>query len=224
MRNNKGSALAEMAILSSVYVIIATAAVYMGNIALIKIGAQMVAGIAATQPGAQMLADVEDQVPKFRVVTITDFSDTIDEEEMFDSDDINAALEELGRAPVGYYKYEDGEIIYVLDEDRMSAFGRYIFDNDIQAESDEVAEITAGWAYRTEATISCTYEPVFGEWDPINIAGISSSSSVSGEQDRGTHPPDEPDFNKDISDMLHDDPFPAPLDNEPELWMGQELP
>ena len=47
---------------------------------------------------------------------------------------------------------------------------------------------------------------------------------MSGEQDRGSHPTDEPDFNKDIVEMLHDELFPAPLDAEPALWMGQQLP
>jgi hypothetical protein len=221
---NRGSALAEMALLVAVYVLIITAAVYLGNTALVRIGAQMVAGVAANQPGAQALADVEDQVPKFSVVSVTDFKDTVEEEEMFGPYDIEHALEELARAPVGYYTYQDGEIIYVLDEDRLSAFGQYIFDNDLQAESGRVAEIMAGWVYRTDTTISCRYEPIFGDWDPIDVDGISCHSCESGEQDRGTHPGDESDFKTEIFEMLEDREFPATLKDEPELWLGQQIP
>ncbi len=224
MRNRKGNALAEMALLIAIYTLIATAAVYLGNIGLVLIGAQSVVGIAATQPGEQGQADIEDQVPKFSVVTVTDFKDTVEEDEMFSAEDINQALEELARAPVGYYTYENGQIIYVLDEDRMSAFGRYIFDNNIQDESDEVAEIWEGWAYRTNATISCQYDPVFGDWDSIEVNEITSSSTVSGEQERGTHPGNDPDFNKEIAAMLHDEDFPKPLKAEPEFWLGSEIP
>ena len=224
IRSRRGNALAEMALLIAVYTLIATAAVYMGNIGQMLIGAQSVVGIAANQPGEQNQADVEDQVPKFSVVSVTAFKDTVEEDEMFTTADINQALEELARAPVGYYKYENGEIIYVLDEDRLSAFGKYIFENDIQDESDEVAEIWEGWAYRTNATISCQYDPVFGEWDPIQVNEIKSSSTVSGEQERGTHPGHDPDFNTEIVEMLHDEDFPAPLTPEPEFWLGQEVP
>ena len=236
MRGKRGSALAEMALLLSVYVTLVTAAMYLGSIALVKIGAQAAAGVAAGQPEEQNADDVRDQMPGYmdakgdfvmwQTILEEEFvvSDTVHEEEMFLEEDIKTALNELEHAPVGYYTYKDGEIIYVLDEDRKGSFGRYIEDNFIKEESDEVAEIWAGWAYRSETTVSCMYEPVFGGWGPIAIDGISLSSCVRGEKERGTYPGDEPDY-EEILRMLWEEgktyaSFPPPAVEHSKFWQS----
>lgn len=220
--NNSGSSLAEMAILLPIYVILATAAIYFAHIGLMRTGAQRAVGYAAAQRGEQVQADVEDMVPLAGSARITYFNDdVIDNEEMWTADDIDAVLEEMARAPLGYYEFQDGEIVYVLDEDRLGVYGKYIFENDLQAESGNIAGILEGWLYRSRATMSFRYEPMFGDWDAVEITDISSSSYVSGDTDRGSHPADDPDFNAEIFNMLSDNAFPAPMETDPALWLSQ---
>lgn len=217
----EGSSLAEMTILLPIYVILVTAAIYFAHIGLARIGAQKAVGYAAAQSGQQGLGDVADLMPVAGLVSVTDFDDPVNDEELWTADDIDAVLEEVARAPVGHYEYQDGEIVYILDEERLSAYGRYIFDNNLQDESENIAEILEGWLYRSRSVMSCRYEPAFGDWDAVNITEVSSSSYVPGDQDRGSHLPDAPDFNTEIFSMLSGDAFPAPISAEPELWLSQ---
>ncbi len=222
LNGEEGSSLAEMAILLPIYVILMTAAIYFAHIGLMKIGVQKAVGYAAAQTGEQGLGDVGDLMPVAGGVAVVSFEDdVIDGEEMWSSDDIDTVLEDMARAPVGHYEFDDGEIIYVLDEDRMSAYGQYIFDNDLQNERDNVAKILEGWLYRSQSRMSCRYEPVFGDWDAVDITNVSSSSYVPGDQDRGSHPLDAPDFNREIIGVLSGSAFPAPIEAEPDLWLSQ---
>ena len=61
---------------------------------------------------------------------------------------------------------------------------------------------------------------MFGDWDAVEITDIESSSYISDDTDRGSHPPDEPDFNREIFNMLSDGAFPAPMNNQ-SLWLPQ---
>jgi hypothetical protein len=220
LREEKASSVAEMAILVSVYVAIITAAVLLGGIALLKMRAQTVVGDLAMEPEEQGMADAAEQIPHSPSTSITAFSDKIDENEMWDAGDIGQTLEDLARAPVGYYEYRDGEIIYVLDEDRLSAFGQYVFDHNLEAESGNIADILAGWMYRSKATMSCRFKPVFGDWDPADINDLSSSSHVLGDKERGKHPENEPDFNRDILELLDgSSELPPALPAETALWL-----
>lgn len=222
LSGEEGSSLAEMAILLPIYVILMTAAIYFAHIGLTRIGIQKAVGYAAAQTGQQGLGDVNDLMPVAGRVTVVNFGDdVIDGEEMWSAGDIDTVLEDMARAPVGHYEFEDGEIIYVLDEDRLSAYGQYIFDSDLQDECDNVAEILKGWLYRSRSWMSCRYEPVFGDWDAVDITNVSSSSYVSGDQDRGSHPLDAPDFNREIVGVLSGSAFPAPIEAEPDLWLSQ---
>ena len=220
--SEEGSSLAEIAILLPIYVILITAAIYFAHIGMVRIGIQKAVGYAAAQTDEQGLGEVEDLVPVASRVTVVDFDDDVmDDGGMWSAGDIDTVLEDMARAPVGHYEFEDGEIIYVLDEDRLSAYGQYIFDNNLQDECDNVAEILEGWLYRSRSSMSCRYDPVFGDWDAVDITDVSSSSYVSGDQDRGSHPPDAPDFNREIVGMLSGSTFPAPIEAEPDLWLSQ---
>ena len=221
LSGEEGSSLAEMAILLPIYVILMTAAIYFAHIGLTRIGIQKAVGYAAAQTGQQSLGDVSDLMPVAGRVAVVNFDNSPNNEELWSAGDIDAVLEDMARAPVGHYEFEDGEIIYVLDEDRLSAYGQYIFDNNLQGECANVAEILDGWLYRSRSSMSCRYEPVFGDWDAVDITNVSSSSYVSGDQDRGSHPPDVPDFNREIVDALSGGAFPAPIEAEPDLWLSQ---
>ncbi len=217
----EGSSLAEMAILLPIYVILMTAAIYFAHIGLAEIGARKAVGYAAAQTGQQSLGDVEDLMPVAGRIDVTDFNDPPNDEEVWSADDIYAVLEEAARAPVGHYEYRDGEIVYILDEDRLSAYGQYIFDNNLQGESGNIAEILEGWLYRSRSDMSYRYEPAFGDWDAVEITDVSSSSYVPGDKDRGIHPLNAPDFNQEIVGMLSGSAFPAPIGAEPDLWLSQ---
>ncbi len=224
-RCDAGSALTEMALLLPLYVAIATGMVYLANLALVKQYSTIAAGYAADAPAALSGNEMFSLLSWPSTTRVEDAGDTVKSEEMWDEQDVFSALEEVARAPVGHYVYHDGQIEYVLDEDRLSRLGEYIFDNDLQSESDRTAGVLAGWLYRSEAYLACRYVPVFGAWEGKNVPAERVYSYVQTGLSRGEHLTDESDFNTEAVDLLFGvSQFPPPLPEEPWLWLSRPYP
>lgn len=191
--SDSGSAVVEFALLVPVYALAVMGLLYLGGLSISRIDTLRAAIYLSSTPGVQADGDLP---PGFftaqggrifaggtAVARISDEqtgSDIYDEHTMFED------LEEMARDPLAYYEFRNGQVVYVVEEDRLSPYGQYIYDNQIEDQSAAMASALNGWMARTTATGEYSFRVPFQGFDLKTVqsvqTGVVRAEKVRGNQ------------------------------------------
>lgn len=227
-RGERGSALVECALLLPVYMLVIVGLLHIGTLSLVRVDTSRAAIFLSSTPGLQTVADLPTRVLRANsgkiytqgVSDITRLEDTESDVNIYSGQDVFENLEEMARAPTGRYQYQNGTIVYVLDPDNLSPFGRYIFDNRLQDHSDEIATLLNGWMKRSEATVEYSHLLPIGGLDLTQVVD-TQHDLIPVHPDRGSHQVDGfgSDFNSAVPQQLFGQDLPDPERGLDAFWI-----
>lgn len=236
LEGEKGSVLVEFAMLTPIYVLVIYALFYHFGLTNAMLDGARATIFAAGTSGVQSEADIPNRYFREGGVVIPGSRSTwtLEEEvapELYTEWMIFSNLEEMARSPIGYYVYRNGEFHYILDEDRLSPWGRYIFSNNLQDLSEITAKALSESIQQTTAKSELNFEIPFydANWVDLTDPGIVQATAkiekqhtayLPIEKDRGTHEAEgRTDFNRRVVSELFEETIPAHEDLNESYWV-----
>jgi hypothetical protein len=165
-RGERGSAVAEFAILLPVYTTLLFGVILLGDATLVRQEIEQAGALYSLAPGLQTKADLADTHFVPFEGSILDFQDVEDVSDVYDDELIVDALERIGTGEffVHYEITPTGLQTRITGGERTWQ-GKYIDEHDLENDRNMqlIVSVLNGWISRNEAEIEYNYKPFFLE-------------------------------------------------------------